>query len=562
MTEQTLVPPIPAPTTGIYAAMRQIMVDKLYGGFALIFGLVCLSVVGISLWMHMRIGLNNDHLVLMDEVRKLLSGGIPYVDYTEVSPPLIHLLYIVPYLIAKLTDIPLYITLYSCTYAAIALSLFLCWKILRYSTISLNSCIIASSAIAVALIGVSFVHQVFADRDHLVMVMAAPWFILYSPRVKREYVPKDLRMITAALAAVAFAIKPYFYVFYMVTVASALIRTPVRVLLREREQHIIWGFALAYVALIFLCFQQYPFTILPAGLKTYAAIGWDRSAKWDAVEHELLRKYALLPLAATMTILCTFPQFLNLTIAYLYGLLLAALVSYVLNYGWYYTQYPFIGIALVLGVVSTATVLQAFALISSSIIRWFCRGVVLCGAIAQLYLFYWLPIAARATEDSMLWRTRGHTLVTFEMPPAAAERISKHLDLHPRFMFFTVDLWSVNLLKDGTPRENVGRFDILWPLPGILKLREKDDEQGSYDTLSEWLIDSVSSDIERHKPDLIINDVSPTKRVLPWKYNMLNFFNTSQRFIDAMEGYELVDRFDYCQQSIAMACSFDVYYRK
>ena len=43
---------------------------------------------------------------------------------------------------------------------------------------------------------------------------------------------------------------------------------------------------------------------------------------------------------------------------------------------------------------------------------------------------------------------------------------------------------------------------------------------------------------------------------------MLNFFNTSQRFIDAMEGYELVDRFDYCQQSIAMVCSFDVYYRK
>jgi hypothetical protein len=73
-----------------------------------------------SVWGHMQIGMNNDHAVLMDSARKLLAGAIPYVDYTDVSPPLIHLIYTIPIAMAKLLGITTDTALNAYTIAAIA----------------------------------------------------------------------------------------------------------------------------------------------------------------------------------------------------------------------------------------------------------------------------------------------------------------------------------------------------------------------------------------------------------------------------------------------------------
>jgi hypothetical protein len=364
------------------------------------------------------------------------------------------------------------------------------------------------------------------------------------------------------MAAVAFAIKPYFYIFYVLTVAFTMTQRSWRECLREREHKIIVGFAAAYLFLVLAYFSQYLFTVLPAGLKTYGAIAWSAGDKWKVMSHDLLGNYAMPASIMTLAMLCTFPQFFNLTLAYLYVLLMAALASYALNYGWYYTQYPFIAIALVTAVVVTSRLIQAFAEIKSAFLRWMCWLFVLALISAQMFMVFWKPMSERAQRDAFLWHERGRTLVTMALPPIADAKLDDHLQRHPRFMFFTLNLWSVNLLKDGTPRESVGRFDILWPLPGILQLQHNPQEQSNALKLSQWLIDSVASDIERQKPDMIIHDTSPDKRSLPPKYDIMSFFYTRTRFTQAMLSYELADRFNTCTTSIQSACSFDIYYRK
>ena len=523
---------------------------------------IAIPIIGLALWAHMLIGLNNDHLGFMDQVRKLISGGIPYVDYTDANPPLIHILYILPFLLAKVTGIPLYVTLYLFVYGAIGGSLLLCDRILRHSDASWNTRMMAMTTIALTLLGISFAHQVFADRDHLMLILTAPWLVLCSPLAKREAVPYQARVIIAIMGAVGFAIKPYFYIFYLATVIFTLCVRPWRELFRQRAQYTVWGFAFFYLVLIFSYFPQYLLTVLPVGLQTYSAIAWSWASKWDVINHELLSKFVIPGFTATLLLLCAFHRFLDSTVAYVYLLLLAGLGSYALNFGWYYTQYPFIAFAFVLAVVTASKLLQAMGQIRITALRWPAMLVILIATIGQLGYFFALPIMDRAKDDMVSQRERGHPFTTKEMQPEAAEKINRYLDSHPRFMFFTVNLWSVNLLQAGTKRENVGRFDILWPLPGILRLRDAPEGKASYESLSAWFNASLAFDIQNHKPDMIINDISPVKRSLPLNYNMMDLMNTSPRFKAAMGDYALADKVDYCNPTAQRICAFEVYYRK
>jgi len=62
--------------------------------------LLAVVACAISVWAHLQIGMDNDHLVLMEQAKKLLAGAVPYIDYTDVSPPLIHMIYMLPILLA------------------------------------------------------------------------------------------------------------------------------------------------------------------------------------------------------------------------------------------------------------------------------------------------------------------------------------------------------------------------------------------------------------------------------------------------------------------------------
>lgn len=521
-------------------------------------GLATIGII-LSLWGHLLIGLNNDHLTLMDQTRKLLAGARPYVDFTDVSPPLIHMLFMAPVWLSNALGVKLYLALYAFVYAAIALGALTSWKIMLYSGAGRMQRWLVVTTIALALLGTSFIHQVFGDREHLMMVLISPWLVLYSPLAQRERVPIRWRMAAAAMAAVGFAIKPYFYIFYAVTSLFELLsgRT-LREILRQHEHHIVWAFGLTYTAVVVLFFRAYITSMLPIGLQTYAAISWPWESKMSMITEEMFGGYGITGLAAVVLLWIFAPRFYDPVLTYVLLLLLAGLGDYVLNGGWYYTQYPFIAMALVLAVAAGARLVLACSQKRQPLML-----IAVCALMAGgLAMYYVIPAAWRADWDIRLQRERGHTLSTIEQPAEVRKRVEAHLDSHPRFMFLSTNYWSVNLLKEGTPRTNVSRFDYLWPLPGIVALQTQPNTRSRQESLMRWLVGGLVEDITRHAPDMVIIDVSTEQRSLPNSYDLMEMLNTYPDFTRAFAKYRLADIIDKCNPQQKENCAYRVYYRR
>jgi hypothetical protein len=515
---------------------------------------LALAASAVSVWVHLQIGLDNDHLALLAESKKLLAGTRPHADILDVSPPLIIYLYAVPVLLSQAAGLPLYLALYTLTFALIAAALLLSEMILRSGKATGTTRQLTLGSLALALLGASFIHQPFADREHLMMVLAAPWFVLFSPLVGRNEVSAYWRVAAAALAAVGFAIKPYFYVFYLATLAFQL-GTGIRIreLFRQPEHYIVCGFALAYVALVLVFHDAYVREVLPIGWRTYDVLGWSMESKFDIVWRELLLGFATPGLLATLVLLVVAPHHTGASLAYLYLLLLAAIGNFLLNGGWYYTQYPFIAVSLPLAVVAGCGLMVGIAHSPRILIV---VTLVLAGGLGY---FYVKPALWRAGWDMYVQRTRGHPLSTIEMHPAPAAKIEAYLAARPRFMFLSTSLWATNLLKEGTRRENVGRLNYLWPLPGMLRYQQAEPE--TYRWLSTWLTNGVAADLERHKPDMVIVDVSTSQRSLPTDFRIVPWLSRSDHFAKAWKSYSLAERIDACTAQIRENCAYELYFR-
>lgn len=503
-----------------------------------------------SLWAHFQIGLNNDHLVLMHQAKKLLAGAQPYVDYADVSPPLIHLLYIVPILLSRVLGAPLDSMLYLLVDALIFVGVGLSDAILKYSGAGRIFRAVAASALALALLFMSFIHQPFADREHIMLVLITPWLVLFSPYANKNAIPPRLRFAAAVMAAVGFAIKPYFYVFYLATIVG---QNP-RLLLRQREHQIVLGFGAVYTLIVLLFFREYVWGVVPLAMHTYAAIAWPWGSKWNVVTGELF-SYVLPSLIAMGFLWFIEPRAPRRGMGYLCLLLLAAVLSYLVNGGWYYTQYPFIAVALVWLVLVGARLAEACRHAAVLLL-----DVLIVGAV--FYAIFATPALSRAGWDIAVQRERGHPIENIEIHPPARAKIDAALDAHPRYIYLGTSVFSVNLLKANTPRDEVGRFDILWPLPGLLALGQDASQQATYAKYRDYFTGALAADLARHAPDMVINDVSPVQRGLPLSYNALGLLKQDARFAGEWQNYRLSEVFDTCSDKVRANCAYEIYLRK
>ena len=74
--------------------------------------------------------------------------------------------------------------------------------------------------------------------------------------VKRENISRTIRITIGIMAALGFAIKPYFYVFALAPLAYAWWQErSLKNLLYGVENIINAGWALSYIAIVFICFD-------------------------------------------------------------------------------------------------------------------------------------------------------------------------------------------------------------------------------------------------------------------------------------------------------------------
>lgn len=525
---------------------------------------VCAFAVSIfAAFLHMQIGLNNDNLTLVEQTRKMLHGATPYVDFAEIMPPMIHLLYAFPAAITELSGISIHTSLYGMIMTLIAASLTISWKILRHSKATDSVCWLAASTLALSFLAASFVYQSFAERDHLMLVLIAPWLVLYSPLANRSSVPLSWRMAAAVMAGIGFALKPYFYVFYLASLgftrwSSGL---PLREILRQPEHMTAIAIGTLYLLLIFLFFPAYPFTVVPVGWYTYSAIGWGLADKLNVIR-ELLSHYGVTGFIAAGVLWFVAPAEWKRALLYLLLLLAACIASYMLNAGWYYTQYPFIALSLVLAVAAGSKLIAWVLQLTPRHMRNGSLALLAIALLSGLYYFHAVPNIHRARWDLRTQKEQGRPVERSTMGAEAWKKVEPYLDRHQKFMFFSTNLWAVNLLKEGTPRENVGRFDFLWPLPGIVNLGSKTEQKAHYEWLANYLAGSIANDIERHSPALVIFDVSFYQRSLPRSYDILGWLMQNAEFAKAWQNYTRVETVQTCTAKKSANCAYTIYYRK
>ncbi len=293
---------------------------------------------------------------------------------------------------------------------------------------------------------------------------------------------------------------------------------------------------------------------LPVGLETYkpsAAVG---QQKVDVMESDLLGVLSVARVCSDIAVAAIRTAREGGAIPYLLWILLAALGLRALNGGWYYTQYPFIAVALVFSIAGGSRLIASIAATRRRPVLLLVTSAVLAAALVYFYVY---PAEWRAGWDMNLTRDRGHTLATVEMQPDASAKIDAHLDAHPRFMFMALNLWSVNLLKEGTKRQNVGRFDCLWPLPGILE--KETTPKGKQ--LAEWFATSLAEDLERHKPEVVIVDTSPYQRSFPASFDIIGWLEQHASFAQAWNNYKRVDKSTPARRTCRLT-AYDVYYLK
>jgi hypothetical protein len=510
----------------------------------------------------MQISLNNDLKGLFYSTRRLLEGAVPYRDYVEVNPPFITLLLVLPYSLSQWLHTPLPDTYYACVIALILLSLMTANRLIRATLLTPWQQAVAISAMAVALLTTSFISGVFADREHLLMVLIAPWLVLFAPLPAAAPLPRAWRITAACLAAIGFAIKPYFYVFFVTTTAYSLWRTRAWRSLISIENAIVCAVALAYLAITFVFFSDYVFTVIPIGLQTYAFLGWSSDSKADIIKNILLRVYAPTCLVAVIALRLAAPAQYASWINYLLLLLLACIASYVLNGGWWYCQYPFISLSFFLAITGGATLIKATGQLKSPLKAACIPLLIFIGISYGLNRSFISPSYQAIRWDILSEKKSGHPLSTVDLPAATQAELDSYLSRYPRFMMLTTHYFSINLIARDDTLKNASRFDFLWPLPGLVYMQTLPEKHEAAQKVYDYLANSLAEDLERNQPQVVIIDISTYQRNMPPYFALLPYFLKNPAFAKSWQSYEHADTFKYCLPPQVSNCAYDIYLRK
>ncbi len=491
----------------------------------------------------------------MHQTKKMLAGAVPYVDFIDINPPLINLLFTLPIFLAHLTDIELYVALNIFGVLMGYLSLFVSAKLLAGKP---NRAGVISS-LALALFSLSFLYQLFADREYLMVTLIMPLLIYYSPLVTRDAISPRWRIAAALMAGVGFCLKPYALPIYIAAITYRFITSEnPRALWREAEHYLIIATGILYIAIIWIFFREYILSIVLLAGQTYDSLGWAWHFKQDVIIEQLIGGYGALPLTLCALLAIVIPAFYRRPLSYLLFLMAGAIGSYALSAGWYYTQYPFVVAAFLLTITAGANLLDSCQHIPNALRKTLTISSVIIGISAVTWSSTIAPIKTQLEWDLALMRDTGRPMLATNMHPPALAKIEPHLNAHPRFLFLSFGVWSPNLLDTAGKRESVGRFDYLWPLPGITQQENKP----SYEALVKWFSEGIADDIARKKPEIVICDVSPEMYFLPPAYKILELLGTNDQFAKAWENYILTDTVDECSQTTQQNCAYQVYYRK
>jgi hypothetical protein len=179
------------------------------GVFWCLFAICALCIVHSTIiQLNDPLELNWDPAMYLHFAQMLLRGGIPYVDFVDINPPMIIYLSTIPATIAHLVDLHVIVVFKLMMGVLSFASVAMIFLILRRSMIvDKNWPYPAFVLVVIANIGL-WVGREYGQREHIFLLTYLPFFFLRWRRWEGE--KQSTAILTGCLASAGFCLKPYF----------------------------------------------------------------------------------------------------------------------------------------------------------------------------------------------------------------------------------------------------------------------------------------------------------------------------------------------------------------
>jgi hypothetical protein len=455
--------------------------------------------------------LNHDTAWFLYVARGLLGGGELYRDFVEVNPPLAIWLTVPVVMLSRATRLAPIETLYGVFFAITAMSLLLTWRYLAM----IRSVPKWTAGLVLFLLAAAFLFfpgSAFGQREHLLVLLFTPWFMLRVVRSQGAHISITESVFVGLLGAAAVCLKPHAILAPLALEALFQLRSRDLRAMFALENLAAVVFAVIYgVAIVIWC-PLFLTEMLHFGVVAYVPyFGLDAA--------EILERGArpalVLALALVLIYLAKGPM------RELAGLAFAAAVGFLAAYflqskGFNYQIVParifaatsgIFAVAGILGALNTGEVRKLFVV----------PAIIVVFAIALLSL------------SSQAYVSRG---------PAFSVAISQN-----RPGARSVFIASTNV-SNGFPlaiRENLvwsSRFPTLWLVPYVTD-RWRDGPLPA-DPIIAYALDALVTDLQKFHPDVVFIDQGPTQDYIKsGTFDYLKFMGHDPRFEAIWNTYEL-----------------------
>ena len=160
--------------------------------------------------MAIRLGsnLNHDTAWYLYVAQGLLNGGELYRDFVEVNPPLAIWLTVPVMMLSRATGLAPIETLYGVFFAITAMSLLLAWRYLAMIR-GVPQWMAGLVLFLLAVVALFIPGSAFGQREHLLVLLFLPWFMLRAVRSQGAEVSVTESAFIGLLGAAAICLKPH-----------------------------------------------------------------------------------------------------------------------------------------------------------------------------------------------------------------------------------------------------------------------------------------------------------------------------------------------------------------
>lgn len=152
------------------------------------FWLIASSIFILSILLQSNIFCNTDANWLLHATAKLLHGEKYYYNFFETNPPMILYINIIPVLLAKLLHLPMSLVFRIYVFFIAFFSTIFCAILLRQIYKFYPAWVRCTFVLAIIFVFVLLPTHAFGEREHLALMLVAPYVFLIILRVRNLHV--------------------------------------------------------------------------------------------------------------------------------------------------------------------------------------------------------------------------------------------------------------------------------------------------------------------------------------------------------------------------------------